>query len=641
MQELAFFVGKGGVGKTTVSAAYAIHSALRHPTERVLLLSTDPAHSLADVLQVPLKAEPRNIPLEKKGKLSAWQIDAERRFRNFLNQYRENILQVVEMGSIFTREDIEPLIDSTLPGMAEVAALLAIHDAVQSGEYSRVIVDTAPFGHTLRLFSLPEQFVRFLEFLELSANRDQVLASHFGGRVQSPIIRFLSEWRALIEAIQRAITQEAKISLVTTAEKFSLNESVRCRDILGGYSPPIEISAIVLNRVVTRPSNCGWCKRRAAMTRQAKQFLQEHFPGSRTFVAEDPGSPIIGTAALAQFADHVFSGKPLQLGPREPRSRPVKLRKAHWPALDADLSFVLGKGGVGKTTVSAALGLVTRKKTESAVEICSVDPAPSLDDVFQKAIGDDPTPVLGDDKFRASELDSVALFHRWVGELKSNVDEATTAEVSGIHVDLSFERRLLELLLDIVPPGVDEVLAIFRILDLLSRSGERVLIDMAPTGHGLELLRMPDRILSWTRPLLKTLALHRTLAMAREAGVKIAELAHRVRELVAFLHEPGKAQVWTVMLPEPLPDRETERLTRQLRELHLPAKAIFVNRVLFAEDVGHCPRCRRAMGSQQATLAALKRRYRFVKIYVLRNFPDEIAGSAALNSFTRELWELK
>jgi anion-transporting ArsA/GET3 family ATPase len=139
---------------------------------------------------------------------------------------------------------------------------------------------------------------------------------------------------------------------------------------------------------------------------------------------------------------------------------------------------------------------------------------------------------------------------------------------------------------------------------------------------------------------LKTLALHRTLAVAREAGVKVAELAHGVRELVKVLKDEHQAQVWAVMLAEPLPDRETERLMEELRALRLPARAVFVNRVLLDDDVPHCERCRTAAAWQHTTLASLRRRYPRTVIYVVRNFTEEIAGKAGLNKLTRELWEL-
>jgi arsenite-transporting ATPase len=273
------------------------------------------------------------------------------------------------------------------------------------------------------------------------------------------------------------------------------------------------------------------------------------------------------------------------------------------------------------------------------VEICSVDPAPSLDDIFGKDVGDRLEPVLGDPKFRASEMDSMSVFKTWVAEVKEKIDQAMSSETSGVHIDLSFERELISALLDSVPPGVDEVLAVFRIIDLLSHRG-RVVIDMAPTGHALDLLRMPDRILAWTRVLLKTLAEHRKLNLARDAGVKVAELAHRVRELASLLTDSERARIYTVMLAEPLPDRETERLVTDLRSLNLDSKVIFINRVLFPQDIQRCKRCNRARRWQLATIARLRRRYPDTTLYIVRNFPNEISGKKALGSLTREIWQL-
>jgi arsenite-transporting ATPase len=638
--ELAFFVGKGGVGKTTVSAAYAVRSAVQNPSKRALLLSTDPAHSLADILQMPLGDEAKKIPLPGRGKLHAWQVNAEELFRDFLARYKDKMLAIIDAGAIFSREDIKPLLDSALPGMAEVSALLALRDALISRKYERIVVDTAPFGHTLRLFQLPEHFLRLLNFLELAASRDRVLAEHFGGSRRGLGDEFLADWREMVEGVHQAFTENAKVFLVTTSEKFSLNESVRCSAALEGFSPPVPVAAVVLNRAVLGRPGCRVCRERAKATRAARSFLQKQFPGVEMYLGEDPGSPILGASNLRLFAEHVFSGGPLKLDIPAPKSQEVQLKAAVWPVLETPLSLVVGKGGVGKTTVAAALAFNTRSKAKAPVEICSVDPAPSLDDVFQTKIGDRAEPVLGDAELRASEMDSEALFKQWVAEIRSSIEEATTTEISGIHIDLTFERQLLSELLEIVPPGVDEVLAIFRILDLLGQGPRRVVIDMAPTGHALELLRMPERMLGWTRTLLKTLAAHRTLALARDAGVRIAEVGQRVRQLAAVLQDPKRCRTHTVMLAEPLPDRETERLISALGKLHLPARSMFLNRILFAKDVGKCRRCRRAMQWQQATMNALKRRYPRLGIYVVRNFPKEIAGRAGLRSFTGELWQV-
>jgi arsenite-transporting ATPase len=641
VQGLSFFVGKGGVGKTTASAAYAIRTAMQNPGERVLLLSTDPAHSLSDILNSPLGDEPKRIPLAGRGILEAWQIDSEKLFADFLSEHKQSILKILDAGSIFSREDIEPLLDATLPGMAEVSALLAIHSALNSGEYSRIVVDTAPFGHTLRLFGLPKHFVNFLNFLELAASRDSLLAAHFGGNAgERNKFVFVNDWRKIVEGVHDAFAKRAELFLVTTPGKFSLNESVRCSDILKTYSPPMRVSEVVLNRCVRKATECKVCGKRARATRDAQKFLKKHFREQPVHFGDDPGASLVGIAALTKFADHVFGGSELKWRPAGRKVIPVRLKKVEWPTLQVPLTFVLGKGGVGKTTISAALGFSTRKRKKHPVQICSVDPAPSLDDIFQKVIGDKSVSVLGDSKFLASEMDSVAIFTRWSREVKANIEDATGAEVSGIHVDLSFERQLLSALLEIVPPGVDEILTIFRVLDLLGSGSERIGIDMAPTGHALELLRMPERILAWTRPLLKTLAAHRTLAPVRDAAVQIAEFGQRVRQLSTLLKNAAGTHVHVVLLPELLPDRETERLVSSLRSLQLIPKSMFLNRVLFARDIGNCQRCRRSFQSQESMMAGLKKKYAGIDIYTVRNFPAEIAGKAALAKFTGELWQL-
>lgn len=639
MKRLCFFLGKGGVGKTTVASAFAVRTALRERTGRVLLISTDPAHSLADVLQTRLSDQPKKVKLHSSGRLHAWQINSENLFGDFLRDYKQGILDLIDKGSLFSRQDIEPLLDTALPGMAEMAGLIAIREAIASAKYSQIVVDTAPFGHTLRLFSLPEQFAKFLNFLEIAGSRDRVLAEHFGGGPPAADSGLLENFRGMIQYIHKAITADTDVFLVTTPEQFSLQESVRCTTALKEHTPPIQIAGIVLNRVIARKSRCRDCNCAEGASHAAQKFLRKHFPTVPIRVGEDPGGPILGTATLAAFGEHVFAGKRLKYNLRTPRTTATTLKQTTWPVVDGRVALVLGKGGVGKTTTSAALAFNTRHRENIGVEICSVDPAPSLDDVFKAQIGPESQPIFGDPKLRASELDAIAVFRHWMQELQSAIAAATGSEISGIHVDLSFERQLLSELLEIVPPGVDEVLAIFRIFDLVQSGGSKVVIDMAPTGHALELLRMPQRILVWSRLLLKTLAAHRTLALARDAAAKIAEMSVRTRQLLALLKDSESAEMDVVMLPEPLPDRETERLTAELEAVKLPVRRIFLNRVLM-DDGAKCPRCSRARQWQQATLASIKKRYRGIELLVIRNFPDQIAGEGTLQSFTGELWRL-
>ncbi len=653
MPDLSFFIGKGGVGKTTVSASYAVREAMRHPRKKVLLISTDPAHSLGDVFEVKLPSKPTKIQLPKPGGLYVWQIDAAAQFQRFLKPYRSVMLDLLENGTMFSREEIEPLLDTTMPGMAEISGLLAIHELLQAGEYDRVVVDTAPIGHTLRLFELPQHFREFLHFLDLAGSRDQWLAQRFGGsgRVSST---FVAEWDRMAQALLEALTGEtSELVLVTSAELFSLNESVRAHAELKDSG--LKIRSIVLNRVVSQASKCKRCGPRVARTRNAHAFLKKNFARVPVLTAEDPGQPIMGAKMLAQFADHVFAEKALRVtGAAEARIKPVKLTEIEWPPVNASLGFTLGKGGVGKTTVSAALAFHERTShPKKGVTVCSTDPAPSLDDVFLAAIGAKPRAVLGDKLFHALEIDSTAEFRAWAARMKEKIGAAFSGESSGgVHLDLTFDRQIFVALLNIVPPGVDEIFAIFRIMDLLDQDlldqdllAERkatVIIDMAPTGHALELLRTPERMLQWTRLLLKTLAAHRTLPLAQDAAVEIATLGQRLRELNRRMQDAKATRVFCVMLPEPLAVRETERLLKALDEMAVGAQGLFINRITagaVSAKQETCPRCANAGRWQARQLAALAQRYSKRDVYLVEDFGDQVAGRKALQRFTQKLWQ--
>jgi arsenite-transporting ATPase len=651
--KLTFVVGKGGVGKTTVSCGLALHLAARFPRQSTLLMSTDPAHSLADMLELKAGTSPRRVA-GVKGRLSLWQIDSRREFEKFLAENREGILGIVENGTFFTREEIAPLLDTTLPGMAEVAGLLAIQRLLESGQHGHIVVDTAPFGHTLRLFELPGHFQRFLDFLEVASSRDALLARRFGGRVTTPAHAFLKRWQATVDQVKKAFSsRQAEVLLVTTPETFSLNEAVRSLKSLRDSGAEMRVGGIVLNRVVVDPGECRRCRRRAQMGRKAVRFLQKQFPQVPRRMGVDPGNPLLGAELLRRFGESVFAGRKTKLEARPPggsRGKPA-LVKAAWPEEETRLGFTVGKGGVGKTTTTAALAFQARdqharehhardQRRNFPVAVCSTDPAPSLDDIFGQEIGDRAVSVLGDPGLAAMEMDSVAEFRRWAARIKEKLNSATSMESGGLHVDLSFEKEVFAALMDVVPPGVDEVFAIFRILELVESRPGRVLIDMAPTGHALEMLRMPERILLWSRLLLKSLAGHRTLSLAQDVAVELAELGQRVRKLLEIMRDPRQSRTWVVMLAEPVPDRQTQRLLAALEELGMTVGSLFVNRVLM-EIEESCRRCGRLRQWQLATLRGLKRKYGKYRTFVLRDFPAEITGAAALRRFTGELWQIE
>jgi arsenite-transporting ATPase len=279
----------------------------------------------------------------------------------------------------------------------------------------------------------------------------------------------------------------------------------------------------------------------------------------------------------------------------------------------------------------------TRKVAPSMpVTICSTDPAPSLDDVFDQPIGDKTVSVLEDRHLRAAEFDAAAHLRAWAKRAQHEMDEALEHQSSTSHMNLDFERRLFRALLDIVPPGLDELLATFRVLEMVSAEAGLVLIDMAPTGHALELLRMPDRILRWSRLLLNTLNPHITLRPIRDLAEQVTTVGRQAREVAKLLKDRTRARVYPVMLAEPLPDRETGRLLRALDELEVETAPLFVNRVM-AAPVANCRRCELARHWQFATLAKIRREHG--PVYVIQNHPREIVGAAGLDALTRELWQ--
>ena len=635
-------VGKGGVGKTTAACALALHRAAQHPTSSVLLMSTDPAHSLADTLQIKLGATVKRLS-KVRGKIAAWQIDSEKEFHKFLAGNRAGILDIVERGTLFSKEEIAPLLDTTLPGMAEVAALLAIQELLESDEYDHIVVDTAPFGHTLRLFELPGHFQRFLDFLDVASGRDAWLAARFGGRATTPAQAFLERWQTALDRVKGAFgAQNADVLLVTTPETFSLNESARSIEALRKSVPEMKVSGIVLNRVIEEDQGgaCAHCRSRSQMAARASRWLKARFSRIPIMAGPDPGNPLLGPELLRRFGATVFTHARRDLRKKPPRNTALEYEKAVWPAATVPLSFTVGKGGVGKTTITAALAFHTRQSgTKPQVMVCSTDPAPSLDDVFRQEIGDEPATVLKDPGLRASEFDSISEYQKWARQIRQRLEGGLSMESGGLHLDLTFEKQVFAALMEVVPPGVDEVFAIFRVLDLLESGPGRIFIDMAPTGHALELLRTPERMLLWSRLLLKSLSAHRTLALARDVAVELASLGQRLRRLIQIMQDEKSSRVWAVMLPEPVPDNQTRSLLSSLKQIGIRVDSLFVNRVMLGET--KCARCNRRRQWQMATIQQMQRRHAGRRIYLVSEYPGEIAGGPALKKFTSRLWQIE
>ncbi|HVG06129.1 MAG TPA: ArsA family ATPase, partial [Thermoanaerobaculia bacterium] len=229
------------------------------------------------------------------------------------------------------------------------------------------------------------------------------------------------------------------------------------------------------------------------------------------------------------------------------------------------LLFFGGKGGVGKTTCAAAAALVLAESQD--VLLLSTDPAHSLADVLETPLGDDERPVAP--RLQARELDAYAAFEAWRGRHHDELGGALGAFAGE-------SREAIEKLLDITPPGLDELVALSSILDA-TEEDRLVVVDTAPTGHAVRLLEAPELALEWDRALLSILLKYREAVSLGRLAAEMVELSKSLKRLLALLRDPARARFVAVTRDAELPRRETVRLLDELKRLSISVPAVIIN----------------------------------------------------------------
>jgi arsenite-transporting ATPase len=256
------FTGKGGVGKTTASAATAALAASRG--RKTLVLSTDPAHSLADALGVPLGAEPTEVDTG----LYAMQVDAQRAFERTWREVQKYLLVVLERAGVDALQAEELTV---LPGAEEVLALLELRNQVASGRWDLVVVDCAPTGETLRLLALPEALNWYVEKVFPAHRRAMRAMRPLLSRVAGPAVPADSVFDAVerlhreLGDVRRVLTEPStSVRLVLTPEAVVVAEARRTLTSLALYG--YRVDGLVANRVFPGGSSWqdGWVAAQAA-----------------------------------------------------------------------------------------------------------------------------------------------------------------------------------------------------------------------------------------------------------------------------------------------------------------------------------------------------------------------------------------
>ena len=667
-----FYGGKGGVGKTTCAAARAV--AASRAGERVLVVSTDPAHSLGDALGARLGARPTRVGPT----LAALELDAPRAFARWLADHRQALGDIVEHGTWLDRDDVDALLGLSIPGIDELIGLIEIGRLAESRTYSLIIVDTAPTGHTLRLLAAPATVAAVATVFDEMQREHRVIREQLArvGRPEAAdrLIGMLAD-QARHTAVWLRDPRRSAFHWVLLPEELSIAESEDGLAALDRAGVPV--AEVIINRVTPDGAACPICDRRRADERRAIAQVPRRLGRKRRvriiLIPAQPREPrgiaalaAIGTQltaphtrraglpAYARGAQHASYGdarrsavarrrqarQPADLEVRTTTARaaayslPKGARTIAIESMDtlrgARLLLFGGKGGVGKTTCAAAAALrLARANRARRVLLLSTDPAHSLGDVFDVTVGDRARSIPGAARnLRVRELDAAAALAARRTDLEAALHEIVTA--FGVDSVASSGRGVSELM-DLAPPGVDELLGVLSLsasaaresLGSSARSSARgggapravnnddhdlIVLDTAPTGHALRLLEMPDAAREWVRVLMRVLLKYRALVRPGQLGAELLELSKSIGRLQKLLHDPAATRFIVVTRAAEVPRLETERLIARLRRLHLAAPAVVVNALTLAP--GTCARCRATAAAERAELAVIRRRRR-------------------------------
>jgi len=237
------FGGKGGVGKTTCAAATAI--ALL--PKKTLLVSTDPAHSLGDCLGQEIGDE--IVKVVQNGNLYALEISAEKSLERFKHDYQPQMRRLLETSAgieHLTRSERENMLSLPVPGADEVMGLKRLMDLMEDGSFAKVILDTAPTGHALRLLSMPDIFDEWINTFYHFRDKHRVHERAFSQPDRAD--RFLISLKTSTEKLRNLLRSEkTEFVIITAAERMVLEETKDLLEQLKTYG--IAVRHMIINKL--------------------------------------------------------------------------------------------------------------------------------------------------------------------------------------------------------------------------------------------------------------------------------------------------------------------------------------------------------------------------------------------------------
>ena len=602
-----FVGGKGGVGKTTCAAALALAAA--ETGARVLVASTDPAPSLGDAFEVRLSSRPRRIP--GRPQLFAAEIDAAASLRRWLDRRRTLLHSIAVRGTWLDDDDVDRLLRLTLPGIDELSAMFEIAQLAASSRFEHVVVDTAPTGHTLRMLALPATLADVAAVFDAMRDKSRMVESALRGSwVEGPDDRLIADLAGTARNLHALLRDPDRttVSWVTLPEPVAIaeaNAAVAALDAMG-----IGVGSWIVNRQTPAPPTaCAHCRARRAFERRATAALHGSRPLTRVMARDTEPRGIRQLSAIA--ADFTSPAARERRPPPAPSWRAtIGGRPAAAAGIVGDetrLVLIGGKGGVGKSTSAAAIALAAAARwPDRQVLLISTDPAHSLGDVFSTPIADvGVTPRDAPRNLTVRQLDALRALDTVRASYAKAISGMFDRMSGGSGLAASYDRLTLERLLDLAPPGLDELVAVLDVSEAAAsaRSGwSLVVMDTAPTGHALRLLEMPALLHEWVRTLMSILLKYQDVTGLGTTGTLLLDLSKRIGRLRELLVDPRRTQFVVVTRAAALPRLESVRLLARLRRLRVAAPCVLVN----ALGRGTCARCRRAAGREARELTAIR-----------------------------------